>query len=124
MRDPRDWARRHYYHAGPGYSRYGSEYDYRAHHGGRHWKGYDQGFFRPQQPDYGRDYWWLGEHALGRSRNSGNYDRSYQRFSEEHHPRFSPVGGMYPAVGGRFMRGELPRPLRDSTWFSDWTRWF
>lgn len=73
---------------------------------------------------YGNDYWWLGEHELRRRGRLGGYDQSYRRFSEDTHPRYSPVGGMYPPFGGRYLARNPPRPLRENTWFSDWTRWF
>ncbi|HET7322382.1 MAG TPA: hypothetical protein VFI96_07815 [Longimicrobiaceae bacterium] len=70
---------------------------------------------------YGDD-WWLASHRPGRY--GGEYEREYRAFDRQHHPRFSPVGGTYPAMGGRFRYGRLPRPLRDDEWFSDWTHWF
>src|SRR5690606_3435932 len=73
--------------------------------------------------DYGADYWWLGERAFDRYARDASYDESYRRFSATHHPRFTPVGGMYPAIGG-YYAAHRPRPLREPTWFSDWTRWF
>ncbi|HET8656017.1 MAG TPA: hypothetical protein VFL93_10920 [Longimicrobiaceae bacterium] len=70
---------------------------------------------------YDRD-WWLGGHRPGRY--GGEYEREYREFDRLNHPRFSPVGGTYPAMGGSCRYGALPRPLRDDLWFSDWTRWF
>lgn len=73
---------------------------------------------------YGRDYWWLGEHELRWQGRRDRYDEAYRRFDRESHPRYSPVGGMYPAMGGRSAYRRPPGPLREDTWFSDWTRWF
>lgn len=73
---------------------------------------------------YGGDYWWIGEHEFRGRDRPGTYDEAYRRFSKEHHPRFSPVGGMYPSMGGRYATEGPPRPLREYTHFSDWTRWF
>jgi hypothetical protein len=73
---------------------------------------------------YGGDYWWLGERETERNARPRMYDEAYRRFSESHHPRFTPVGGMYPAMGGSYSRHRPPRPLREPMWFSDWTRWF
>lgn len=72
----------------------------------------------------GRDYWWLGEHELRRSGRLGGYDDAYRRFDEQVRPRNTPVGGTYAAMGGRYRYGQTARPLRDDTWFSDWTRYF
>lgn len=71
-----------------------------------------------------RDYWWLGEHELRRQGRYARYDEAYRRFDEQHRPRYTPVGGMYHAMGGRYAYRRTPGPLRDDTWFSDWTRWF
>jgi hypothetical protein len=73
---------------------------------------------------YGADYWWLGEREMERRGYRGGYDEAYRRFDEGSHPRYSPVGGMYPAMGGRFAMRRPPRELRGDTRFSDWTRWF
>lgn len=78
----------------------------------------------PRLSGYGDDYWWLGEHELRRRGVIGPYDRGYQEFDRQWHPRYSPVGGTYPAMGGRYAYHRPPRPLREDTWFSDWTRWF
>ncbi len=78
----------------------------------------------PSQRRYGGDYWWIGEHEFRGRGRPGPYDDAYRRFSAEHHPRFSPVGGMYPPVGGRYASEGPPRPLREYRHFSDWTRWF
>lgn len=72
---------------------------------------------------YGGDYWWLGERAFERERERDSYDVAYRRFNERTRPRYSPVGGTYHAMGGDYQR-RPPRPLREETWFSDWTRWF
>lgn len=74
--------------------------------------------------EYDRDYWWLGERELERRGMIGGYDEAYRRFGDMHRPRYSPVGGMYGSVGGGYAMGRAPRPLREPTWFSDWTRWF
>ena len=73
---------------------------------------------------YGGDYWWLGEREMIRNSPPTHYDEAYRRFNAESHPRYSPVGGNYPAMGGSYAYGRPPRPLREETWFSDWTRWF
>ena len=88
--------------------------------------GYDRGLYdRPRRGyDRGGDYWWLGEHELERRGYAPAYDDAYVRFAREARPRFSPVGGMYPAMGGRYAVGRPPRPLRENVRFSDWTRWF
>jgi len=91
--------------------------------------GYSTGGYAPRAMRggggrYGRDYWWIGEHALGPASEGSRYDEAYRRFDEESHPRYSPVGGMYHAMGGRYAYNRAPRPLREETWFSDWTRWF
>ncbi len=78
----------------------------------------------PSRAPYGRDYWWLGEHELRRTGQRPRYDEAYRRFDSESRPRFSPVGGMYPAMGGGYTYRRAPGPLREDTWFSDWTRWF
>lgn len=75
-------------------------------------------------PAYDRDLWWLGEHELRRQGRLGRYDRAYADFDRHSHPRYSPVGGTYPAMGGSYAYHRPPRPLREDTWFSDWTRWF
>jgi hypothetical protein len=75
-------------------------------------------------PGYGGDYWWLGEREMERRGRRRAYDESYRRFAEAHRPRFSPVGGMQPAMGGGYLTRRGPRPLREPTRFSDWTRWF
>jgi hypothetical protein len=69
-----------------------------------------------------RDDWWLGGHHPGRYDEA--YDRAFREFDERHHPRYSPVGGTYHAMGGSYQYRRPPRPLRDDMWFSDWTRWF
>lgn len=76
--------------------------------------GYDQG--------YGRDYWWIGEQAMRGRGPEPSYDARFRRFDKSHHPRYSPVGGMYP-MGSRPMQGPPP-PLREPHRFSQWTRWF
>ena len=102
---------------------YGGEYDRPMRGGGGRWM--EAGPARPRfERGYGRDYWWLGEHELRRRGGFGRYDEAYERFSERTHPRFSPVGGMYPPMGGRHFSTHPPRPIRENTWFSDWTRWF
>lgn len=77
-----------------------------------------------QEPGYGGDYWWLGEHELDRQGIHTHYDEAYRRFDRMNHPRFSPVGGMYPAWGGEYSARRPPRAIREPTRFSDWTRWF
>lgn len=77
-----------------------------------------------RQRGYGGDYWWLGEREMRRNPQYHQYDRAYERFDERTHPRYSPVGGMYGAMGGEYAYHRPPRPLRDEIWFSDWTRWF
>lgn len=75
---------------------------------------------------YAEDYWWLGEHALGHGRYGSDFadDERFRRFSQRTRPRYSPVGGMYPPMGGSFLEDRTPGPLRESTRFSEWTRWF
>jgi hypothetical protein len=85
---------------------------------------YGRGGGEPRRPPYGRDYWWLGEREMERHAGAQGYDDAYRRFSESHHPRFTPVGGMYPAMGGSYSTHRPPRPLREPMWFSEWTRWF
>lgn len=72
-------------------------------------------------PRYGGDYWWIGERAYPQG---ASYDDAYREFDRQHHPRYSPVGGMYHAMGGEYRYRRPPSPLRDGHWFSDWTRWF
>ena len=79
---------------------------------------------REVPPRYDRDLWWLGEHEYSRRPGFHRYDAAFERFDREHHPRFSPVGGMYGPMGGEYTHRRPPRELRDDTWFSDWTRWF
>ena len=79
---------------------------------------------RPRASSYSGDFWWLGEHELRRRGALGSYDRFYTEFDRQSHPRYSPVGGTYAAMGGRYAYHRPPRPLREDTWFSDWTRWF
>jgi hypothetical protein len=71
---------------------------------------------------YGGDYWWLGERAY--PDRYARYDEGYGRFDRENRPRYSPVGGTYPAMGGEATHRRPPGPLREESWFSDWTRWF
>lgn len=73
---------------------------------------------------YGGDYWWLGERAFPEGGRRSAYDEAYRRFDEENHPRYSPVGGNYHAMGGEYRYRRPPEPLREERWFSDWTRWF
>jgi hypothetical protein len=93
---------------------------------GRPWPGRYGADFDPQrQQGYGGDYWWMGERAMPRQgRGRTGYDQGYREFSERNRPRFSPVGGMHNAMGGDYAAGRAPRPLRENTWFSEWTRWF
>jgi hypothetical protein len=83
-----------------------------------------RGYWNRTYPGRSSDYWWLGERELDRQGFFSKYDEEYRRFSEDHHPLFTPVAGMYPPIGGNFVRERLPRPLREPTRFSDWTRWF
>lgn len=123
-------------------ARYGGDYRWEGYDRG--YRGYDRGYERPwtggYRPGYqggssgiptrtsaprsGGDYWWLGEREMIRNGPPPHYDEAYRRFNAQTHPRFSPVGGTYHAMGGRFMYDRPPRPLREDTWFSDWTRWF
>ena len=130
-----DWSNPNGNLPGVGYDRMRSGYrpgvggyrgGYQGGSGGMNTGGMNTGGMRCGQSGgrYGRDYWWIGEHALGREGQSGRYDDRYQRFDRESHPRYSPVGGMYHAMGGQYMYDRAPRPLREDTWFSDWTRWF
>ena len=107
---------------------------YRNSPGERPWVGgYHQGYqggsggiptSRGLPPEYDRDFWWLGEHEMRRNPRFHQYDRGYERFDDRNHPHYSPVGGAYGAMGGEYAYHRPPRPLRDDTWFSDWTRWF
>lgn len=83
--------------------------------------GYRTGGPRERGGEGGGDYWWMGERAYPRDRG---YDPEYRRFDRENRPQYSPIGGMYHAMGGEYRYGRPPRPLREDTWFSDWTRWF
>jgi hypothetical protein len=106
--------------------------DYRPASAGRPRPGYARDFEpgtrdrarSASRPEYGGDYWWLGERAYERNHRGGRYDERYRKFDETHHPRYSPVGGTYPAMGGRYRYRRPPAPLREERWFSDWTRWF
>ncbi|MEX2570847.1 MAG: hypothetical protein WD737_06040 [Gemmatimonadota bacterium] len=93
---------------------------YDAGYRGRRRRGFDRRAAGPNR--YQGDYWWLGEREMDRRGQSGSYDEAYRRFDHLAHPHYSPIGGMQAGVGS----GPLPRrrPLRDSTRFSDWTRWF
>jgi hypothetical protein len=101
--------------------------------------GYDRADFLGGSPDfrggphggnagnrqrYGGDYWWIGEHETQRRGRGRSYDEAYARFDRQNRPRFSPVGGMHPAMGGSQITRRLQRPLRDSARTSEWTRWF
>lgn len=81
---------------------------------------------RRREERYAADYWWLGEHALGHGRYGSDFadDERFRRFSQRTRPHYSPVGGMYPPMGGSYLKDRTPGPLRESTRFSDWTRWF
>lgn len=98
-----------------GQGRYGSEFGQ-----GRYGSRYDRGL-RPRRER--PDYWWIGEHATQAGNSSLAYDDEYATFGRLTRPRYSPVGGMYQGMGGRYMR-HTPRPLREPMRFSDWTRWF
>lgn len=69
--------------------------------------------------EYGRGDWWMANRGEGRQRNP--YDAPFHEFSQRSRPANSPIGGMYPPVGGR---QSAPRGLRYDRWFSDQTRWF
>ncbi len=72
----------------------------------------------------GRDLWWLGYHGYAEDYRPGPYDEQYRAFHQRSHPRFSPIGGMYPAMGGEYARRGPRARLSYDRWFSDWTRWF
>ena len=38
------------------------------------------------------------------------YEEAYRRFESRPHPHYTPVGGMYPAMGGRLRLRPGPRP--------------
>lgn len=84
---------------------------------------------RPMRHGYGRDF--RGGYArdydrgMRRGRRAGYADefRNEGR-PEDYHPRYSPVGGTYAPMGGSYLAGRTPRPLADSRWTSEWTRWF
>lgn len=108
-------------------ARYGADY------GGRERGRYGRDFEAPRgygrdfgaRRGHGRDDWWIGEHAMPRG-GRNPYDAAYgeEGDGERWHPRFSPVGGMYPSMGGRYAFQRAPRPLREPMRFSEWTRWF
>ncbi len=79
---------------------------------------------RQQSPGYGGDYWLLGEREFIRQGYRDRYDEAYRRFDARNQPRYSPVGGMYGGAGTYRGGRDLPRPIRENTRFSDWTRWF
>jgi hypothetical protein len=119
MRYGSDWHSRAAGEGRPSRGRRGPGYD--AALSPRRWDARAAG--RPAQR-YGEDYWWLGEREMERRGRTAPYDYWYRRFSEEHHPRYSPVGGMHPALGGGHPARRPPAPLREPRWLSDWTRWF
>ena len=50
------------------------------------------------------------------------YDREYREDLERNRPRFSPVGGMHPSMGGSYVnRGDRAWP---GGWNNEWSRWF
>jgi hypothetical protein len=106
---------------GGGSAGYRGGYDpgYRARYDRDLPRGSERGAGRP-----GEDLWWLGERAFDQERSRDSYDEAYRRFNEATRPRFSPVGGNYPAMGGEYGYRRPPEPLREERWFSDWTRWF
>jgi hypothetical protein len=104
---------------------YGADFNRGGFNGGRRGRGYGREMMgRRGARDSGGDYWWLGEHELRRRGVREEYDEAFRRFDEENHPRYSPVGGNYHAMGGSYQYRRPPGPLREETWFSDWTRWF
>lgn len=85
---------------------------------------YDASYDDQSRGRYADDYWWLGEREMIRQGYRDRYDEMYRQFDSSTHPRYSPVGGMYPAAGGAYPFDRLPRPLRETMRFSDWTHWF
>lgn len=68
---------------------------------------------------YGRDY---GRGMRGYAREFQNEGRP-----EDYHPRYSPVGGTWGPMGGSqaaYRAGRPPRPVSDTHWTSEETRWF
>jgi hypothetical protein len=124
---------------GPAYAGFGrrgprGDRGYRYDRGGRPWEGGYRPYYRTgpggaptsgrRPPSYDRDFWWLGEHELNRQGYFDRPDRAFAEFDRHAHPRYSPVGGTYAAMGGSYAYHRPPRPLREDSWFSDWTRWF
>jgi hypothetical protein len=59
----------------------------------------------------------------GYDRGYHGYDREYREDLERNRPRFSPVGGMAPTMGGSYVtRGNRAWPY--DRWFNEWSRWF
>lgn len=94
----------------------------------RHRRDYDRAF---RTRGYGRDYRPGGE-GRGRyvrgarggyDRGHHGYDREYREDLERNRPRYSPVGGMAPTMGGSYRyRGDRAWPY--DRWFNEWSRWF
>jgi hypothetical protein len=80
-----------------------------------------RGFEGRRPARYGGDYWWMGSRGIPSRGFAGPYDEAYRRFSEQTHPRYTPIDGMQPGMGAR---GRDRINDRENQWFSDWTRWF
>jgi hypothetical protein len=91
--------------------------------------GYDRGMRGGGGSGYGRDFGRGtagGGYDRGMRGGGGGYDLPFRNEGrpEDYHPRYSPVGGTYAPMGGSYAAGNLPRPLADARWTSEWTRWF
>jgi hypothetical protein len=52
-------------------------------------------------------------------------DEAYRRFNARTRPRYSPIGGMHPAMGGEFVYGGgQHRGAGYGGWYNRRTRWF
>lgn len=105
-----------------GRGEHGDAFAYQDERGGTGFggRGGTGGYGRDFAGGYGRDY---GGGMRGGRRG---YAREFQNEGrpEDYHPRYSPVGGTYAPMGGSYLAGPPPRPLRDARWTSERTRWF
>ncbi|HEX2095504.1 MAG TPA: hypothetical protein VHG28_24120 [Longimicrobiaceae bacterium] len=60
----------------------------------------------------------------GYDRGYHGYDREYREDLERNRPRYSPVGGMNPAMGGSAAMDRGRGRGYDGGWFNRWSRWF
>lgn len=73
-------------------------------------------------PRYGRDYGRTGGGHPDLSHRI-RYGTDYDTRPEDFRPRYSPVGGMAPAMGGEYKyRGDRAWPY--DRWFNEWSRRF